>query len=269
MQVAEIGQDDVLELTPAELRMRIRRGAFDRGTAGLADGYMQGNVVILPQAMAGDFHAFCRANPAPCPLLAVSQVGDPSLPTLGDVDIRTDVPRYYVYRDGKLDTELPEIGELWRDDFVAFVLGCSLGFEAPLIAAGIPMRHIELRRLAPMYRTNIATQAAGPFGGDLVVSMRPMTPADAIRAVELTSRFPDCHGAPVHLAEPQHIGISDLDAPDWGDPPQMRDGEIPVFWACGVTPQVAIERARPEICITHKPGHMLVTDLANGANDAG
>jgi uncharacterized protein YcsI (UPF0317 family) len=254
-------EDDLSRLSPSLLRARIRRGEHQGGTAGLANGFAQGNLVILPARLAFDFMAYCHANPKPCPLIAVSEPGDPRLPRLGDVDIRTDVPRYLVYRCGRLDREVGDIGGLWRDDFVAFVLGCSLSFEARLIEEGISVRHVELGRVVPMYRTRIRTRSVGPFGGELVVSMRPMPPADAIRAVEITSRLPASHGAPVHLAQPDQIGIADLAAPDWGDPPDMREGEIPVFWACGVTPQVAIERAKPDICITHKPGHMLVTDL--------
>jgi uncharacterized protein YcsI (UPF0317 family) len=250
---------------PGELRERIARGEHATGTAGLANGYVQGNLAILPRALAFDFLAFCQANPKPCPLLAVSEPGNPALPALGKIDIRTDVPRYYVYRDGRLADEVGDITPLWRDDLVSFVLGCSYSFEEPLMEAGIGLRHVELCRVVPMYRTRVATRPVGPFGGSLVVSMRPMTPADAIRAVQITSRFPAVHGAPVHLADPGGIGIGDLMRPDWGDPPEMRPGEIPVFWACGVTPQVAIEQARPEICITHKPGHMLITDLANAS----
>lgn len=252
-------------LTPDQARARIARGDHTGGTANMANGRVQGNLVILPKAYALDFFTFCQANPKPCPLLGVSEAGNPALPMLGDIDIRTDVPRYYVYRDGRLAEEVTEIGSFWRDDLVSFVLGCSYSFEEPLMAAGIGLRHVELGRVVPMYRTNIETRPAGPFGGELVVSMRPMKPADAIRAVQITSRFPAVHGAPVHLADPGQIGIRDLMTPDWGDPPEMREGEIPVFWACGVTPQVAIERARPEICITHKPGHMLITDLVNAS----
>ena len=255
----------VARLGPADLRAGIASGSHSGGTQGLANGYVQGNLAILPQAMAFDFLAFCQANAKACPLLAVSEPGDPTLPLLGRIDIRSDVPRYYIYRQGRFAEEVGDISHLWRDDLVSFVLGCSYSFEEPLIEAGIGLRHVELGRVVPMYRSNIPTHPVGPFGGDLVVSMRPMKPADAIRAVQITSRFPAVHGAPVHLAHPAQIGIRDIMRPDWGDPPEIREGEIPVFWACGVTPQVAIERARPEICITHKPGHMLVTDIKNVA----
>lgn len=263
MAIAMARQQDLSACSPAELRRLIAAGEHRGGTANLAPGHVQGNVVILPERLAFDFLAFCNANPKPCPLLAVSTAGDPHLPSLGAIDIRTDVPMYNVYRDGVLAEEVADLTALWREDLVSFVLGCSYSFEEPLLEEGIPLRHIELDRVVPMYRTNIDTRPAGPFGGKLVVSMRPMRPADAIRAVQITSRFPSVHGAPVHLAEPGQIGIAELDRPDWGDPPELRAGEIPVFWACGVTPQVAIEGARPELCIAHKPGHMLITDLLN------
>lgn len=263
MPLAAARHQDLSTLSPRELRRLIAAGQYRGNMANLAPGHVQGNLVILPESMAFDFLAFCHANPKPCPLLAVSAAGDPHLPTLGEIDIRTDIPMYNVYRDGVLDEEVHDISALWRDDLVTFILGCSYSFEEPLLEEGIPMRHIELGRIVPMYRTNIQTTRIGSFGGSMVVSMRPMKPADAIRAVQVTSRFPAVHGAPVHLAEPGQIGIADLNSPDWGDAPDMREGEIPVFWACGVTPQVAIEHARPPLCIAHKPGHMLVTDLLN------
>ncbi len=245
-------------------RAAIRAGVHTGPTAGLAPGHVQGNLVILPQDWANEFLRFCQANPKPCPLLAVSEVGDPMLPTLGaDIDIRTDVPRYRVYRDGELAAEPTEIAALWRDDYVTFVIGCSFSFEEALLAAGVPVRHIQMNRNVPMYRTSLPCVPAGRFRGDLVVSMRPLAPADAIRAVQITSRFPSVHGAPVHLGAPERIGIADIDRPDYGDAVEIGDGELPVFWACGVTPQVAIRNARPPIAITHSPGTMLITDLLN------
>lgn len=250
--------------TPAQVRQAARRGAFDGHTSGLADRHVQGNVVILPRDAAADFLRFCQANPKPCPVLAVGEPGDPSLPTLGDdIDIRHDVPRYRVWRDGVLEGEVAHVAGLWRDDFVSVVLGCSFSFEQALLDEGLPLRHVQQGRNVAMFRTNVPTVPAGPFRGPLVVTMRPFKPADAIRAVQITSRFPAVHGAPVHLGDPAQIGIADLSRPDYGDACEVLPGEIPVFWACGVTPQAALEQARLPLAITHAPGCMLVTDLLN------
>lgn len=248
----------------AHVRSLIRQGLWTHHTSGLADGYVQGNVVILPAAQAGDFLDYCQRNPKPCPVLAVSEPGQAALPALGaDIDICTDVPRYRVWRDGELTEQPTDISGLWRKDLVTFVIGCSFSFEEALMQGGLSLRHIDQGRNVPMYRTNIATEAAGPFHGPMVVSMRPFKAADAIRAVEITARFPNVHGAPVHLGNPAEIGISDLARPDYGDAVDLQPGEIPVFWACGVTPQAAITQARPAFCITHAPGAMLITDLFN------
>ena len=245
-----------------ELRRAIRSGAHTGHTAGLAPGYVQGNLCILPQEYAADFRLFCERNPKPCPLLGVSQAGDPRLPALGeDLDLRTDVPRYRLFRDGRHVEDVPDLRALWRDDFVAFVLGCSFSFEQLLLQAGLPLRYVERGNNVPMYRTSIDTVPAGPFRGKLVVSMRPFAPADAIRAIEITSRYPAVHGAPVHLGRPELIGIENLARPWVGDPTEVREDEIPLFWACGVTPQSVVLDARLPLCITHAPGHMLVTDL--------
>ena len=230
----------------------------------MATGYVQGNLAILPADLAADFLRFCQLNPKPCPLIGVSAPGDPRLPELGaDLDIRTDLPRYRVWRDGELVDEPYEITRYWRDDLVAFVIGCSFSFEEALIEDGIPLRHIACGTNVPMYRTSIACRPAGRFAGPLVVSMRPLKPADAIRAIQITSRFPTVHGAPVHIGKPELIGIRDLSRPDYGDPVEVRDDELPVFWACGVTPQAVIAAMRPAFAITHWPGAMLVTDLKN------
>lgn len=245
-------------------RAHIRRGEWTAHTSGLAHGHVQGNVVILPSAQADDFLRFCQRNPKPCPLLAVSEPGDASLPTLGaDIDICTDVPLYRVWRDGVLVDEPTDISALWRKDLVTFVLGCSFSFEQALQEAGLHIRHIDQNKNVPMYRTNIATQRAGVFHGPMVVTMRPFKAADAIRAIQITTRFPNVHGAPVHLGDPSQIGITDLAKPDYGDAVDVMPDEIPVFWACGVTPQAAITQAKPEFCITHAPGAMLITDLLN------
>jgi uncharacterized protein YcsI (UPF0317 family) len=225
---------------------------------------VQGNLVILPERLASDFSRFCQRNPKACPLLAVSEPGAAELPELGaDLDVRTDVPRYRVFRGGELVSEPNDILELWRADLVTFVLGCSFSFEWALLQAGIRLRHVEQGKNVAMYRTNIEVVPAGSFAGPLVVSMRPMLASHAIRAVQVTSRFPHLHGAPVHLGNPALIGIADLGRPDYGDSVVCHDDELPVFWACGVTPQAAVERARPELCITHYPGAMLITDLEN------
>jgi uncharacterized protein YcsI (UPF0317 family) len=248
----------------ARARAEIRAGRHATHTSGLADDHVQGNLVILPQALANDFLRFCQRNPKPCPVLAVSEPGDPMLPTLGhDIDIRSDVPRYRVWRRGELVDEVTDIGTLWRDDLVSFVIGCSFSFEQALLDAGVPLRHVAQNRNVAMYRTSIATVPAGPFHGPMVVSMRPLKAADAIRAVQVTSRFPSVHGAPVHLGDPALIGIADITRPDYGDAVDVMPDELPVFWACGVTPQAAITQARPEFCITHAPGAMLITDLLN------
>jgi uncharacterized protein YcsI (UPF0317 family) len=221
-------------------------------------------VVILPSALANDFLRYCQRNPKPCPLLAVSEPGESLLPSLGtDIDIRTDLPRYRVWRDGVLTDQPTDICHLWRDDLVTFVIGCSFSFEEALLQAGLPLRHIAQNRNVAMYRSNIATTPSGAFSGPMVVSMRPLRASDAIRAIQITSRFPNVHGAPVHIGDPTQIGITDLSAPDYGDAVEVMPDEVPVFWACGVTPQAAITQARPEFCITHAPGAMLITDLLN------
>jgi uncharacterized protein YcsI (UPF0317 family) len=247
-----------------QVRLDARWGTLAGPTASLAPGHVQANLAILPRDLATDFLRFCQKNPKPCPLLAVSEPGDPTLPELGvDIDIRSDVPRYRVWRHGELVDEPTDIHDLWRDDLVSFLIGCSFSFEEAMLDNGLPVRHIEQGRNVPMYRTSIPTQPAGPFFGPLVVSMRPLCPADAIRAIQVTSRFPSVHGAPVHLGDPAAIGIIDLDRPDYGDAVDVRAGEMPVFWACGVTPQSVVAAMRPALCITHAPGHMLVTDLLN------
>ena len=242
----------------------MRTGAYNGHTAGMAPGHVQANLAILPRAQADDFLRFCQRNPKPCPLLAVTEPGDPLLPTLGEgLDLRSDLPRYRVWREGQLVDEVDDIAALWRDDLVGFAIGCSFSFEEALLEAGVPLRHVAEGRNVAMYRTSVPTQPAGMFHGPLVVSMRPMKAADAIRAVQVTSRFPQVHGAPVHIGDPALIGIADLARPDFGDPVAVADDELPVFWACGVTPQSVVMAARPAFCITHAPGCMLVTDLLN------
>jgi uncharacterized protein YcsI (UPF0317 family) len=252
----------------ADLPSRDARLAYRSGkvgvTAGVAPGYVQGNLAIVPEEFASAFHRFCQLNPKPCPIIGMSEVGDPRIPALGiDLDIRTDLPRYRVWRDGQLSEEPTDIMAHWRDDLVAFVIGCSFSFEEALIADGLKIRHIEEERNVPMYRTNVACASAGPFAGPMVVSMRPFKPADAIRAIQITTRFPAVHGAPVHIGKPELIGIKDIAKPDYGDAVSIQPDELPVFWACGVTPQSVILQSRPAFAITHAPGFMLVTDVRN------
>lgn len=254
-----------IDVTPArEARLACRSGAVTGSTAGMAPGFVQGNLAVLPKEYAGDFLRFCQMNPKPCPVLGVSDVGSPHIPFLGaDLDIRTDIPGYRVWKNGEMVAEKTDVLAEWRDDLVSFVIGCSYSFEEALLAEGIGIRHIEQDVRVPMYRTNIECAPAGPFHGPMVVSMRPLKPRDAIRAVQITSRYPAVHGAPVHLGFPEAIGIRDINKPDYGDPVEIRDGEIPVFWACGVTPQSVIATIRPSFAITHLPGTMLVTDRRN------
>ena len=253
--------------SPAQAaRLLIRSGRHAGHTSGVADSHVQANIAVLPRAHATDFEAFCRANAQACPLLAVSRPGDPGLPTLGSgIDIRTDLPRYRVYRGGAAVEEAADVLNLWRDDFVTFAIGCSFTFERALIAGGIPLRHVAERRNVAMYRTSVPTVVVGPFGGPLVVSMRPVRAEDVERAAGITGRFPDMHGRPVHAGDPAAIGIADLSRPDYGDAVAVLPGEVPVFWACGVTSQAALERAALPLFLAHAPGCMLVTDLQHAA----
>lgn len=262
-QVSRSAQSPGAVLPGRDARLAYRSGKVGV-TAGVAPGYVQGNLVIVPEDLASSFHRFCQLNPKPCPIIGMSEVGDPRIPALGiDLDIRTDIPRYRVWRDGKLSEEPTDIMAHWRDDLVAFVIGCSFSFEEALIADGLKIRHIEEKRNVPMYRTNVPCASAGPFAGPLVVSMRPFKPADAIRAIQITTRFPAVHGAPVHIDKPELIGIKDIAKPDYGDAVSIQPDEMPVFWACGVTPQSVILQSRPAFAITHAPGFMLVTDVRN------
>ncbi len=256
-------QLDLSNVAPNELRRLIGAGQFAEPTAGLAQGYVQCNVVILPSRDAAEFEEFCRLNRQPCPLIDVTAPGDPvprrAAPT---ADLRIHVPKYRVFRRGARDDDEPtDIRGLWRDDFVGFLLGCSFTFEWALRAAGLSVRHIDEGRNVPMYRTNVPCRGAGKFTGPLVVSMRPYPPDQVERVREITGCYPRMHGAPVHVGDPAAIGIHDIGRPDFGDSATIHPGEVPVFWACGVTPQVALENARCELAITHSPGHMFVTDL--------
>lgn len=246
------------------VRLAARRGELTAHTSGMALGYTQGNLVVLPASLASDFLRFAQRNPKPCPLLGVSEPGSRSILELGlDLDIATDLPKYRVWRHGELVDEPSSVESYWRDDLVSFIIGCSFTFEESLLAADIPVRHVSCGVNVPMFRTSVPTHPAGSFQGPLVVSMRPLKPADAIRAIQITSRFPAVHGAPVHIGLPQLIGIGDLGKPDYGDAVDVGADELPVFWACGVTPQSVIAASKPEFAITHAPGCMLVTDRRN------
>src|SRR5271165_4071974 len=244
---------------PARLRALIRRAGHTGQTSGLAPRRVQANLAILPADWAAEFLLFCQINPKPCPVLAVTNPGDPIFWTLGtDVDVRTDAPRYKVFTD-----EPTDLLEIWRDDLVAFAIGCSFSFEEALLEAGLRLRHHDEGRNVPMHKTRLETNATARFSGPLVVSMRPFQPADAIRAIQVTSRFPGVHGAPVHIGHPESIGIKDLAQTDFGDTVSVAPGELPVFWACGVTPQTVVTKAKPSLFISHHPGAMLITDLLN------
>jgi uncharacterized protein YcsI (UPF0317 family) len=265
------GLNPRVDRSPARaFRAACRRGEFRQPTCGHAAGFVQANLVALPRELAFDFLLFCQRNPKPCPLLDVTEPGDPEPKRIAPgADLRTDVPKYRVFQRGELVAEVDDAGSWWRDDLVGFLLGCSFTFESALLAAGLEVRHLTERNVdgsaknVPMYRTNIPCEPAGMFRGPMVVSMRPYRPADAIRAAVVTSRFPRAHGAPIHSGDPQTLGIADLSRPDYGDPVTIHSGEVPVFWACGVTPQAVVAASKPAFCITHAPGHMFVADLTD------
>ena len=256
MQVQELPTD------PQAIRELIRLGQYDGVTGGLAPGYVQANLVILPKSLAFDFLLFCQRNPRPCPILEVLDAGKPEpLLTTPGADIRTDIPKYRIFRDGELYEEVSDINGYWRDDLVTFLLGCSFTFESAMIDAGIPLRHWETGKNVTMFITNMSTTPAGVFSGPMVVSMRPIHHQQIVRAVQVTSRFPGAHGAPIHVDNSKAIGIDNIELPDYGDPTEFKDGEVPVFWACGVTPQAVAIKSKPSLMITHSPGHMFVTDM--------
>ena len=254
----------ISQLNPKEIRSLIRKGKWDKPTTGLALGYAQANLVILSQKYAFDFLLFCQRNPKPCPLLEVLEPGKYRTEFLSTVaDIRTDVPRYNIYRKGKVGATVKEIRKYWRADFVTFLLGCSFSFEEALLRSKIPIRYIEEKKNVSMYITRIPCRPAGVFHGPLVVTMRPIPSDKVTRAVQITSRYASVHGAPVHIGDPSAIGIRNLKKPDFGDPVTLKKGEVPVFWACGVTPQAVVMEAKPDLCITHTPGHMFISDVLN------
>lgn len=248
-------------LTPAEARQLIRNKTIMQPTSGISDGYIQANVVILPKADAYDFLTFCHRNPKPCPLLDITEVGEHHFPDFApDSDIRYDVGRYRIYEKGKLTDEVTDIADFYQEDMVSFLIGCSFSFEHALLDADIPVRHIEENHNVPMYVTNLPTTPAGQFHGPITVSMRPMTMSQAITATEITTHYAATHGTPLHIGDPAAIGIKDIHNPDYGEAVTINDGEVPVFWACGVTPQSVALQTKPQLMITHAPGHMFITD---------
>lgn len=250
--------------TVQEIRAAIARGEWRKPTSGLAPGFTQANVVILPKKYAFDFLLFCSRNDRPCPVIDVCEAGVTAPPLAGpDADIRTQIPRYRIYRHGELVDEVDHIRNHFTADMVTFLLGCSFSFEHDLVDNGVPVRHIELDRNVPMYVTNRECRAAGVFSGPMVVSMRPMRESFVGQASAITARYRKAHGAPIHVGDPAALGIKDLQKVDFGDAPEIRAGEVPVFWACGVTPQMALQRAKPDLVITHAPGHMFITDIRN------
>jgi uncharacterized protein YcsI (UPF0317 family) len=235
-------------------------------TAGLAPGYVQANLVVLPGALSTDFKTYCRMNPRALPLLEVTEPGSPVPIRLApSADLRTDLPRYRVYRDGAMSEEATDIVTLWHADFAAFLIGCSFTFDGILQANGIAVRHQETGCNVPMYVTDKMTEPSGAFSGPLVVSMRPIRREDVDRTIELTRSMPWSHGGPIQIGSSRRLGIDDLGRPDFGDPVTVEDGEIPVFWPCGVTAQAAATHSRIPLMITHAPGHMFITDLRAGA----
>lgn len=250
--------------SPVELRRLIRSGAYSAPTSGLCPGYAQANLIVLPKEQAYDFLLFAQRNPKPCPLLEVTETGARQTSICAtDCDIATDFPRYRIYRHGELVDEVTDVADMWRDDFVSFVIGCSFSFESELIEAGIEMRHNTMGRNVPMYLTNVACRSAGSMSGNMVMSMRPIPYGQIVRATQISGAIPQVHGAPLHIGDPAAIGIRDVSRPDFGDPVDMYEGETPVFWACGVTPQSVVMKSKPPLAITHAPGCMLVTDTKN------
>jgi len=249
---------------PKKIRSEIRQGKWKKPTTGLCPDYVQANLVILPKDLAFDFMIFCYRNPKPCPIIDITEVGS-SIPKFAapDADIRFDVPKYKIYENGKFAEETDNIEKYWQDDFVSFLIGCSYTFEQALIKNDIPLRHIEERKIVSTYITNIKCNSSSYFHGHMVVSMRPILYSKVVRSVQITTNYPLVHGAPVHIGNPELIGIKDINKPDFGESTRIEKGEIPVFWACGVTPQVVAMESKPRIMITHSPGYMFITDLKN------
>ena len=254
------GPGRAAQTTPAMARQQYRDGLVVP-TSGWAAGFTQANMVVLPQEWAFDMLLFGQRNPQPVPLLDVTDPGSFRTALAPEADLRTDIPRYRVWRDGELVAEPTDVVDVWGDDLVTFLIGCSFSFETALMDAGVPLRNIEQGRNVSMYTTNVECRPAGRLSGPLVVSMRPIPAAQVVTAVQVTARMPEVHGAPVHVGSPSALGIADLSSPDFGDPVDIAEDDVPVFWACGVTPQAALMASKPPFAITHAPGHMFVTDI--------
>ena len=253
-----------INMKPSEVRQIIREGKIDFPTAGMCAGYAQANLVILPPEYAADFEQYAKLNPFPCPILEIIK-GTPETHAMGEGgNIVTDIPRYRIYENGVFTKEITDASAYWKDGYVGFLIGCSFSFEEALMREGIEVRHIAQGRNVPMYKVDLfQTVPVGPFRGPTVCSMRPMTPENAKKAYEITVKMPNVHGAPYHMGPAEAIGIKDVMKPDYGEAVDIYPGEIPVFWPCGVTPQAAVENAKPPIVITHAPGHMFITDILN------
>ncbi|WP_165247870.1 putative hydro-lyase [Adlercreutzia sp. ZJ141] len=254
----------MLSATPQQARHLIRSGAYAAPTSGLCPGYAQANLIVLPKEQAFDFLLFAQRNPKPCPLLEVTEVGKREATICAtDCDIATDFPKYRIYEYGQLVAEVDSVADYWRDDLVAFVIGCSFSFESELIEAGIEMRHNTMGCNVPMYLTGVACTPAGSMSGNMVMSMRPIPYNQVVKATQISGAIPKVHGAPMHIGDPAAIGVKDINKPEFGDAVEIHAGEVPVFWACGVTPQSVVMSSKPPFAITHAPGHMLITDTKN------
>lgn len=255
---------DYSNMMPQEVKELIRAQKITGQTSGMCNGFAQANLCILPKEYAFDFLLLCMRNPKPCPILEVGDVGSKEIKAMARCgDICTDFPKYRIWKNGVLEKEVTDITEYWQDDFVYFLIGCSFSFEAELLEAGVPVRHIEEGKNVPMFNTNIELDSAGVFYGNMVVSMRPIPYDLVVKAVNVTAGMPRVHGAPIHIGCPEEIGIADVNKPDYGDSVTINDGEVPVFWPCGVTPQNIVMQTKPPIAITHSPGHMFITDVKN------
>ena len=260
-------ENNFAQMSPAQVRALIREGKITQPTTGMCDGYAQGNLVVLPKELAWDFLLFCQRNPKSCPLLEVADAGSRTFPVFGaGSDIARDIPKYRVYENGVMTGEYTDVSKFFDEpgrELVSFLIGCSFSFESELLDSGITVRHIEEHKNVPMYLTNIDCEPAGVFSGKMVVSMRPLPRDQIVKAVNITSSMPRVHGTPIQIGHPEQIGISDINKPDFGDAVTVKPGETPVFWACGVTPQSIMMNSKPDFCITHAPGHMLITDIKN------